>query len=294
MQQQINLVAHGLGTAEQQSPQTFPTRSALVNFLLQILCPNESGGGVHASSNVLRGQAPSGCSGSNDSSCSTNHQSVSDGQVQQGSAQIQLDPRNELGHMGEFGAGDGKINIDAPNFGMDPSYGSGIRSTTSTQPDLAESSAGSSFDDARNISEHSVKEVKRQKLHRQKLCQIDRCDKYVQGGTSYCCRHGGKRICKHTGCTKIARDKKFCCAHGGGQRCVMEGCTTMAVGRTRRCTKHGGGRRCTQSGCNTGAQGVSAFCIKHGGGYHCVFEGCDKVARGGQNGLCSQHYNMLK
>eukprot|EP00640_Fibrocapsa_japonica_P001962 CAMPEP_0113936192 /NCGR_PEP_ID=MMETSP1339-20121228/3158_1 /TAXON_ID=94617 /ORGANISM="Fibrocapsa japonica" /LENGTH=534 /DNA_ID=CAMNT_0000938577 /DNA_START=15 /DNA_END=1619 /DNA_ORIENTATION=- /assembly_acc=CAM_ASM_000762 len=140
----------------------------------------------------------------------------------------------------------------------------------------------------KNEESCSTELATKRRRYTQRMCKVEGCEKYAQGGTPHCMRHGGGRRCKYPKCEKMARNHHFCSAHGGGIRCVVEGCNRMAVGRVRRCTAHGGGVRCAEPGCPKAAQGPTKHCVRHGGGYRCTFDGCDKAARGNTK-FCVRH-----
>lgn len=121
-----------------------------------------------------------------------------------------------------------------------------------------------------------VKKVK----NGRRVCMIEGCTKFAQGGTHKCISHGGGKRCSKENCSKSAYGTtKFCISHGGGKRCSFPGCTKSSQGSTNKCKAHGGGRRCKKEGCKKSAQG-SSFCKAHGGGKRCIVVGCTKLARG--------------
>lgn len=85
--------------------------------------------------------------------------------------------------------------------------------------------------------------VSRSKRRRRgnRVCDQAECQKYAQGGTLFCVRHGGGKRCRVNGCDSGARGSSLLCIlHGGGKRCRATSCEKSAVGATNFCVRHGG------------------------------------------------------
>ena len=79
-----------------------------------------------------------------------------------------------------------------------------------------------------------------------------------------------KKFCNETDCEKYAQgNTDKCIKHGGGKRCNEPGCGEGAQGNTDKCIKHGGGKRCNEAGCESKARDNTGKCKKHGGGKRC-------------------------
>jgi hypothetical protein len=129
-------------------------------------------------------------------------------------------------------------------------------------------------------------EIKRKK---RSICVETECNKYAEGKTNKCKKHGGGERCIEDGCNKSAKRKADkCIKHGGGARCVEPNCKASAIGKTDKCKKHGGGVRCVELNCKASAQGKTDKCITHGGGMRCVEPNCNSCAQGNTD-KCVKH-----
>ena len=129
-----------------------------------------------------------------------------------------------------------------------------------------------------------------------RLCTFEGgCNKFSQGRSRLCIKHGGGRPCEYPDCSKSAQGSAaFCIRHGVGIRCRIPGCKTSARGSDALCVSHGGGLKCIYGGgCSKSAQRPSDYCISHGGGKRCALPGCNRPVRGSLGKLCQEHSGGL-
>lgn len=114
-----------------------------------------------------------------------------------------------------------------------------------------------------NLKLDSVKKKNSErKIYISNKCQESGCEKYRQGCTNFCIRHGGGKRCEFTGCSSSVRGAdEFCVKHGGGKGCIEPNCHNPAMHGFSKCRKHGGGHRCLK--CNTIRKSGNIYCAKH-------------------------------